>query len=316
MDYKKKYNEALEKARKLIKNDPDHILYEHDIKKIFSELNDNEDEMIIKAIQIYLDWLDGRNKDYLPKGEYSIRNMIDWLDGQKIKLRKDCDNDFEILKDFKPYFRPAKEQEIPVKAVGKFNVGDWLVFEGYRVNKSDVVQIISDDGEFRYQLETMEGIVFHLNQDKVNKDYRLWKIEDARPGDVLFVNNPDNMGGCVFIYRGIDKLDNSRFVANGYCCLDINANCEFDFCTFGPDCIELDKIMPATKADSDILFKKMKECGYKWDPVSLKLSKMNTVIETEEIVCNGTLSPFVQYNVGSCDNLKVGDKVKLTITKK
>lgn len=45
------------------------------------ELFKSEDERIRKAIHIYLDWLDGR-KDYAPRGEYSIREMIDWLEKQ------------------------------------------------------------------------------------------------------------------------------------------------------------------------------------------------------------------------------------------
>jgi hypothetical protein len=47
----------------------------------FPELKESKDEKVRKAIHIYLDWLDGR-KDYAPKGEYSIKDMIAWLDKQ------------------------------------------------------------------------------------------------------------------------------------------------------------------------------------------------------------------------------------------
>ena len=58
-------------------------------KKIILKRKENEDERIRKAIHIYLDWLDGR-KDCAPKGEYSIRNMIAWLEkqGESIKIKK------------------------------------------------------------------------------------------------------------------------------------------------------------------------------------------------------------------------------------
>lgn len=46
-----------------------------------------EDEKIRKAIHIYLDWLDGR-KDYAPRGEYIIRDMIAWLKSLKERLNK------------------------------------------------------------------------------------------------------------------------------------------------------------------------------------------------------------------------------------
>ena len=52
------------------------------IKMIFPELAESDDERIRKAIHIYLDWLDGRNKDYQPKGDYSIKDMIAWLEKQ------------------------------------------------------------------------------------------------------------------------------------------------------------------------------------------------------------------------------------------
>ena len=49
---------------------------------VIPELKESEDEKIRKAIHIYLDWLDGRNKDYQPKGDYTIRDMIAWLENQ------------------------------------------------------------------------------------------------------------------------------------------------------------------------------------------------------------------------------------------
>ena len=49
------------------------------------ELKESEDEKIRKAIHIYFDWLDGR-KDYAPKGKYTIKDMIDWLEKQGEKI--------------------------------------------------------------------------------------------------------------------------------------------------------------------------------------------------------------------------------------
>lgn len=74
--YEKKYNDALERARKV------YIPIENNIlDDIFPELSESEDKNIRKAIHIYLDWLDGR-KDYAPKGDYTIRDMIAWLEKQ------------------------------------------------------------------------------------------------------------------------------------------------------------------------------------------------------------------------------------------
>lgn len=55
---------------------------------LFPGLAESEDERIRKEIHIYLDWLDGR-KDYAPKGIYSIKDMIAWLEKQDKKLEPD-----------------------------------------------------------------------------------------------------------------------------------------------------------------------------------------------------------------------------------
>ena len=55
-----------------------------------TELKESEDEKIRKAIHIYLDWLDGR-KDYQPKGEYTIRDMIAWLEKKELEPPYKCE---------------------------------------------------------------------------------------------------------------------------------------------------------------------------------------------------------------------------------
>ena len=80
MDYEKTYKDALEWMRSIYptltgaaKEDAEHY---------FPGLKESEDERIRGAILIYLDWLDGR-KDCQPKGDYSIRDMIAYLEKQK-----------------------------------------------------------------------------------------------------------------------------------------------------------------------------------------------------------------------------------------
>ena len=78
MDYEKKYKEALAHAREIHRNEDEK---RRDMEWLFPELKESEDERIRKAIHIYLDWLDGR-KDYQPKGDYTIKDMIAWLEKQ------------------------------------------------------------------------------------------------------------------------------------------------------------------------------------------------------------------------------------------
>jgi hypothetical protein len=81
MDYEKAYKEALERAKDCLADGTITSTAEKYIEAIFPELKENEDEKIRKAIHIYLDWLDGR-KDYEPKGKYTIKDMIAWLEKQ------------------------------------------------------------------------------------------------------------------------------------------------------------------------------------------------------------------------------------------
>lgn len=73
-----KYNKALEKAKKLYGK----YCINNVLEDLFPELKESNDERIRKAIHIYLYWLDGR-KDYAPKGIYSIKDMIAWLEKHK-----------------------------------------------------------------------------------------------------------------------------------------------------------------------------------------------------------------------------------------
>lgn len=79
----KAYDEAIKRGLDYIKHTPvTEMVTRQDIfEAIFPELKESEDEKIRKAIHIYLDWLDGR-KDYAPKGKYTIKDMIAWIEKQ------------------------------------------------------------------------------------------------------------------------------------------------------------------------------------------------------------------------------------------
>lgn len=78
---------ATKEQRELLFSKMNEAEYEWDaekkeVKKIEVVSKESEDERIRKAIHIYLDWLDGR-KDYAPKGIYSIKDMVAWVEKQK-----------------------------------------------------------------------------------------------------------------------------------------------------------------------------------------------------------------------------------------
>ena len=86
------YDEAIKVAGELF-NSPRTCFDIDQLTEIFPELKESEDERIRGAILIYLDWLDGR-KDCQPKGYYTIRDMIAYLEKQK---------DYELTEDDKKF---------------------------------------------------------------------------------------------------------------------------------------------------------------------------------------------------------------------
>lgn len=79
MDYEKKYKEAqgwIEKIYPTLQHEQ-----QMEAEAFFPELKESENEKIRQAIHIYLDWLDGR-KDCQPKGDYTIKDMLAWLEKQ------------------------------------------------------------------------------------------------------------------------------------------------------------------------------------------------------------------------------------------
>jgi len=88
MNYEKKYKDALKRAKKLYEQGT----ITETLSYVFPELAEPEDKKIRKSIYIYLDWLDGR-KDYAPRGEYTIMDMISWLEKQgQTFTKKDVDD--------------------------------------------------------------------------------------------------------------------------------------------------------------------------------------------------------------------------------
>lgn len=162
----------------------------------------------------------------------------------------------ELIKTHPDY----KELELPVEP--KFKVGDWVV-----TNYGKVSQVVSVDNDGDgYTLD--DGVYFSGSWCDM---YHLWTIQDAKDGDVLVCysevkDNPigqagifkqyvGRLGGCsntFWAHTGIDWDGN--IIINGY--------------------MGSTNILPATKEQRNLLFKKMKEAGYEWDVDKKELRKI------------------------------------------
>ena len=229
MDYKEKVI-ALLNSKELAKEQREKL------KEIFPELAESDDERIRKAIHIYLDWLDGRNKDYQPKGDYSIKDMIAWLEKQD-------------------------EQKPTDKVEPKFKVGDWVVHDMSDGRK--VIRQIVNMTNKSYVLDGEDFNTFYFND--LENDYHLWSINDAKEGDILAIEPID---GYQYPFVAIYKNHGLDFF-NSYCFIGFNG-----IFYGGEEGHSIEDVHPSTKEQRDILFEKMKEAGYEWDTEKKELKKI------------------------------------------
>ena len=140
----------------------------------------------------------------------------------------------------------------------KFCEGDWIISKYMHL----VMQVLDNDNGFYKTLET-DGTERNDSYDFIERNFKLWTIADAKPGDVLLSkhNQP-------FIYNGIFDEDS----VGAYCGIDMLGD-EFLKGIFSGDWSYKEGVKPATKEQRDLLFSKMKEAGYEWDADKKKLSK-------------------------------------------
>ena len=248
-DYKKKYNDALERARDLMSNQNYSDLDKHLIETIFPELKDDEEDENTHIKKVLIDYFQQykEQEDCGIKTFYGIPtdDILAWLEKQN--ATKDID-----MSDLKP------DTWIVHNTLGTCKIVKENVYApGY-----DVIS---------YNDEKLHFIGFDfVGFDKENKFYllndcHLWTIYDANDGDVL-VN-----GSNIFIFHFIN---NRRLM--GYCHVntddgkfydDIGRNECFGFSDA--------QVTPATKEQRNLLFQKMKEDGYEWDSEKKELKRLS-----------------------------------------
>lgn len=184
MGYKKKYKEALERAREIIKDYEKRGLKEQlfyakeDLEGIFPELKESEDERIRKALIEYF----GEQCDMSDwNGIYGYQ-VLAWLEKQG-------------------------EQKTTDKVEPKLKVGSWIITKDKNVHKDYSICKIVEIENNRYHLENGD----YLDIDTLEQyDYYLWTIDDAKDGDVLV-----DVYGNIGIFQKNDDFDWSSYCSLG-----------------------------------------------------------------------------------------------------
>ena len=285
MDYKKKFEDFLNKMQGLLdgaKKQGHIIVRVEDIENTFPELKESEDERIRTAILNHLKKMWGNCKDDICG--VHVEDAIAWLEKQGVKQSLPIPNEHawlylvadvltwengigqylddprvqqlakELSSEYaqKLYTFPVSsdiennKQKTDDKIVSKFHEGDWIT-DGEKVWK---IGYIEDDMYIEHHGSISAGGTI----ESIDKHYHLWTIKDAKDGDVL-VDEDNNIG----LYRE-EKDDLDDWESYIYLGCD---NRLYGFSMGGYHNIKNTK--PATKEQSDLLFQKIKEKGYKWD---------------------------------------------------
>lgn len=171
MDYKEKYEMALEYLQEILSSGEDSIKMSRlqlRLQGIFPELAESEDERIRKDCIKYLDW------EYkhcpLDKDRMKIEKCIVWLEKQG-------------------------QQKTNDRAESKFKVGDWVFIEQIDniINGPYKIKEVNDYG---YVLDSIREIALPFTSEHC---MRLWTIQDSKNGDVL-VDEDNNIG----IYKKLE----------------------------------------------------------------------------------------------------------------
>lgn len=248
-----------------------------------SEQDNNEDEAILHRFSFYsyknepnILYLAGLyvNDEYRNKGiGTKILEVADEvaksLNCHSIRLKTKKDSDAErlyrthgynsLVTEDKDEIWLEKQGEQKSVVIPKFKVGDWVIFN----NHHESIYQIEKIENYRYFLRHYLGGTMSIHFD--NELIRLWTIQDAKDGDVLY----ESYSNTILILRsqtcGWIKV---------YCDFWINKN-KFtgtDPADYGR-VSEMD-LKPAAKEKRDLLFQKMKEAGYEWDAERKELKKI------------------------------------------
>ena len=244
----KRYDEALDKARKLYNSEETSADVEIGCENIFPELIESEDEKIKRCIGDVV----RKYGSEFTTGTVTKEKMFAWLEKQgQVKESPISQHENKKCKE--------NDDSLTSEDDSKFKVGDWIV-------KDNIVYHIDKISGVYLTLSTLDGtaLVYHISV--LDSEYtHLWTIQDAKEGDVLVTPNKN-----ILIFRSIKDT-----AIYDYCGSYFGEFHPESSCVNGTIWSELPKgYLPATGNQRDLLFQKMKEAGYKWDSNKKELKKI------------------------------------------
>ncbi len=249
------YDEALERAKNYWKSP--RTCFDIDVlTEIFSELKDTDDAIRKELIEYFEHYSGGDN--------ISIKfpEWIAWLKKQGennsvIEMKSPEESLGISSKEYNEIVNNClySESKPNGKIEPKFHEGDWLISN----NKKSIYQVIEVKRGIYVVRDNADNHEYHIGIEESEKSGRLWTIQDAKDGDVLY--SPSHR--LVWIYK-----DKEHY----YTCVNMNYVTE-NVATDGLISVPNDTC-PATKDERTILFEKIKEAGYELDAEKKELKKV------------------------------------------
>lgn len=305
----KRYDSAIERAKKVKKGEADAEPGTSICEYIFPELRESEDERIRKWIIDDIRY--NMNNEPLNNSEYKKKaeRAIAWLEKQgeqKVSYTT-------LVETGNGGINALVTRELPInscdnanycKVEPKFKVGDFIVND-YCFGK--VIEITND----AYLLDTEQGIPFSCEHNA-----HLWSIKDAKDGDVLF--HSDSASNGIFIFKELLKCG---FSVKIICYCDYDSEDGFCLGEYHTCCWADAKILhPATKEQRDLLFAKMHEAGWEWDEDKKELNRMVApIFNIGDIIAkkhNSDINKFGQFTITDITDGKYwyNDKIICNVT--
>ena len=246
----KAYDEAIKRAKAMIKvaaNQDESIGFAN---TIFPELNESEDEKIRKWL---IDTIKSVPNDSIEWDVINKSDVLAWLEKQGEQKSTDtCDSSTINGKEF-----PASEKrDFGYFIKSKFHEGDWVILTAGEL--STILQIVKVATNKKLYWFDDSSYLPIVDEECL----RLWSIQDAKDGDVLACDD-----GFVMIVKEL-KCSEWGWRLTRHCALLLDGTF-----TIGEVHTKVNGLHPATKDQRDLLFQKMKEAGYEWDTEKKKLSK-------------------------------------------
>lgn len=282
MNYEERYKRALKRAR--IGLHDCNLLNCDDMTKraaittiyhLFPELAEDEDERIRKGIIRNLQYLMDRSEGFVKE---DLQERIAWLEKQGESTITNIEIPFgandselqEVSYDIpKGFNAEIKDGRVVIKKTGpKFHEGDWIISN----SKKLIYQVIEVKRGIYVIRDNVDNHEYHIGIEECEKSGRLWDIgQDANDGDVLATEN------FIFIFKNIDDGNGVHY----YCQYEINKredDNQFDIALpqslMGRVGNSISHYSPATKEQSETLFKAMHEAGYTFGFEKKELKKI------------------------------------------